>query len=250
MPVTRPTGELAAPSERIVPMRPIVLLAYVLTFTAGLINAVTVLGLGDIFASLMTGNVVFIGLSLGGAEDLSAWRSGLAIVAFLAGAALGGRIAAHLMKGSLRGWLLPVAGLEAALLAAAATVAHLHVGRSTENTTAPAVLLVIALTSLAMGLRNSSIGRLDLSDLKTTVLTLTLASLAADSRLGGDEDQDVARRVLSVLLIIGGAAVGGLLVLNFGIALPLAVVAATVLLATALYSLAPEAGRPRGELDD
>lgn len=32
-------------------MRPIILLAYTLTFTAGLINAVTVLGLGDIFAS-------------------------------------------------------------------------------------------------------------------------------------------------------------------------------------------------------
>jgi uncharacterized membrane protein YoaK (UPF0700 family) len=229
-------------------MQPIVLLAYALTFTAGLINAVTVLGLGDIFASLMTGNVVFIGLSLGGAEDLSAWRSGLAIVAFLAGAAIGGRIAARHMKGSLRGWLLPVAAVEAALLVAAATVAHLYIGRSTEDTTAPAVLLVIALTSLAMGVRNSSVTRLDLPDLKTTVLTLTLTSLAADSRLGGDNNQDVVRRVLSVLLIIGGAAVGALLFLNFGIALPLVVVAATVLLATALYSLTGEAGRPRGEL--
>lgn len=83
-------------------MRRIVLLAYVLTFTAGLINAVTVLGLGDIFASLMTGNVVFIGLALGGAENFSALRSGLAIIAFLAGAALAGRIAARLMKKPLR----------------------------------------------------------------------------------------------------------------------------------------------------
>jgi len=231
-------------------MRPIVLLAYVLTFTAGLINAVTVLGLGDIFASLMTGNVVFIGLALGGAEDFSAWRSGLAIIAFLAGAAVGGRIAARFKTKPLRAWLLPVAAFEATLLTGAAAVAHLYIGRSTEETMAPAVLIAIALTSLAMGVRNSTITELDLPDLKTTVLTLTLSGLAADSKLGGGKDQHVTRRLMSVLLIIGGAAVGAFLFFEFGIALPLAVIAATVLLATAFYSFSDEAGRPRGELAD
>ncbi len=105
-------------------MRPIVLLAYTLIFTAGLINAVTVLGLGDIFPPLMIGNVVFIDLALGGAEGLSAWRLGLAILAFLAGAAAAGRNAARLMRKPLRAWLLPVAAVEAALLAIAAVVAH------------------------------------------------------------------------------------------------------------------------------
>lgn len=231
-------------------MRPIVLLAYVLTFTAGLINAVTVLGLGDIFASLMTGNVVFIGLALGGAEDFSAWRSGLAILAFLAGAAIGGRIAGSAKKKALRKWLLPVAAIEAALLAAAAAVAHVYIGRSTEATMAPAVLVAIALTSLAMGVRNSTINELDLPDLKTTVLTLTLSGLAADSKLGAGKDQHVARRVLSVLLIIAGATVGAILFLAFGIALPLLVIAATVLLATVLYAATAEAGQARDELAD
>lgn len=231
-------------------MRPIVLLAYVLTFTAGLINAVTVLGLGDIFASLMTGNVVFIGLALGGAEDFSAWRSGLAIGAFLAGAAVGGRIAAHSEKKSLRAWLLPVAAAEAALIAAAAAVAFFYIGRSTEDTMAPAVLVAIALTSLAMGVRNSTITELDLPDLKTTVLTLTLSGLAADSKLGGGKGQHVTRRVMSVLLIIGGAAAGALFFHAFGIAVPLVIIAATVLLATILYSFTDEAGQARDQLAD
>ncbi len=231
-------------------MRSIVLLAYVLTFTAGLINAVTVLGLGDIFASLMTGNVVFIGLAIGGAEDFSAWRSGLAIIAFLAGAAIGGRIAASAKKKPLRTWLLPVAAIEATLLLGAAAVAHVHIGRSTEATMAPAVLITIALASLAMGVRNSTISELDLPDLKTTVLTLTLSGLAADSKLGADKDQHVTRRLLSVLLIIGGAAVGALLFFAFGIALPLAVIAGTVLLATLLYSATGEADQARDELAD
>jgi uncharacterized membrane protein YoaK (UPF0700 family) len=231
-------------------MRSIVLLAYVLTFTAGLINAVTVLGLGDIFASLMTGNVVFIGLAIGGAEDFSAWRSGLAILAFLIGAAFGGRIAADAKKKPLRSWLLPVAALEATLLVAAAAVAHVYIGRSTEATTAPAVLVTIALASLAMGVRNSTISELDLPDLKTTVLTLTLSGLAADSKLGAGKDQHVTRRVMSVLLIVGGAAIGALLLSAFGIALPLVIVAATVLLATLLYASTREAGRARDELAD
>ena len=231
-------------------MKPIVLLAYVLTVTAGLINAVTVLGLGDIFASLMTGNVVIIGLALGGAEDFSAWRSGLAILAFLAGAALGGRIAARLKEKPLRAWLLPVAGVEATLLLAAAAISHFYIGHSTDHKMAPAVLAAIALTSLAMGARNSTITELDLPDLKTTVLTLTLSGLAADSKLGGGKGQHVARRVLSVLLIVAGAAVGAFLFLRFGVALPLVVVAATVILATALYSFTDEARRPRSELAD
>jgi uncharacterized membrane protein YoaK (UPF0700 family) len=231
-------------------MRPIVLLAYVLTFTAGLINAVTVLGLGDIFAALMTGNVVFIGLALGGADDFSAWRSGLAIFAFLAGAAVGGRMAARFSKKALRAWLVPAAVAESTLLLAAAATAHFLIGPSTEETMAPAVLVAIALTCLAMGVRNSTVNELDLPDLKTTVLTLTLTGLAADSRLGGDKDQHVLRRVMSVLLIICGAAVGALLFYQFGIALPLVVVAVTVLLATVLYSFSEEAGQSRDQLAD
>lgn len=231
-------------------MRPLVLLAYVLTFTAGLINAVTVLGLGDIFASLMTGNVVFIGLALGGAKDVSAWRSGIAIIASLAGAAIGGRIAARRGGKSLRAWLLPVAGVEASLIAGASAVAHLYIHRSTDNTMAPAVLVAIALTSLAMGVRNSTVTELNLPDLKTTVLTLTLSGLAADSKLGGDKAQHATRRAFSVLLIGGGAAAGALLFFEFGIALPLIVSAATVLLATAAYCATDEASGSRGELAD
>ena len=37
---------------------PIVLLLLVITFTAGMVDAVSVLGLGGVFTSLMTGNVV------------------------------------------------------------------------------------------------------------------------------------------------------------------------------------------------
>jgi uncharacterized membrane protein YoaK (UPF0700 family) len=229
-------------------MRPIVLLTYILTFTSGLIDSVTVLGLGNIFASLMTGNFVFIGLRLGGAQDFSVLRSGLAILAFAVGAAVGGRLAKSLKGGPLRRWLLPTAVIEAVLMAVAAGIAHVYIGSMAEDELAPSVLMVIALTSLAMGVRTTTITRLALPDLKTTVMTLTLTGLAADSRFGGHKSQNAVRRLASVLLLVSGAAVGALLLLAFGIAVPLILMAATVLLATAVYSLTEEASRPRDEL--
>jgi uncharacterized membrane protein YoaK (UPF0700 family) len=210
---------------------------------------VTVLGLGNIFASLMTGNVVFIGLRLGGAQDLSAVRSGFAILAFFVGAAVGGRIAVSLKDGPLRKWLLPVAAIEAILVAAAAAVALAFVGPFAGDELSASVLAMIGLTSLAMGVRTSTITRLALPDLKTTVMTLTLTDLAADSRLGGNKNQNAVRRLSSLLLIMSGAGLGALLFLAFGIAVPLMLMAGTVLVATALYSLTEEAGRPRSEID-
>lgn len=143
-----------------------------------------------------------------------------------------------------------MAFVEAALLAIAAALSHFYVGLSTGETMAPATLVVIALTSFAMGVRNSTIERLSLSDLKTTVLTLTLTGLAADYPLGGDKNQNVPRRIVSVLLIAAGAAVGAFLFLTFGIFLPLIVIAAMVLISTMLYSITTEEKRPREYLDD
>src|SRR5262245_28450652 len=64
-----------------------------LTFVTGIVDAVSFLGLGNVFTANMTGNVVFIGFALGGAPDLSVFRSTLALVAFVTGGFAGGRIA-------------------------------------------------------------------------------------------------------------------------------------------------------------
>src|SRR5262249_53105107 len=74
--------------------------------------------------------------------------------------------------------------------------------------------------------------RLAVADLTTTVLTITLTALAADSAFAGGSNPRLGRRVASVLSMFGGAAIGVLL-LRWGVALPLVVggaggVAATV----------------------
>jgi len=81
----------------------------VLTGVTGLVDAVSFLGLGHIFTANMTGNVVFLGFAAAGVPGLSVARSSTSLVAFLAGAALGGRLRVAMAGVSRRRWLLTFA---------------------------------------------------------------------------------------------------------------------------------------------
>src|SRR2546427_9401115 len=94
------------------------LLLLLLTVTTGLIDAVSVLGLGRVFTANMTGNVVFLGFALACVPGFSLVRSLAALAAFLAGAVIGGRLAIRL-EGSRRRWLPTLAGVGSSLLFAA-----------------------------------------------------------------------------------------------------------------------------------
>jgi uncharacterized membrane protein YoaK (UPF0700 family) len=67
-------------------------------------------------------------------------------------------------------------------------------------------------------------------DLTTTVLTLTLAGVASDSRLAGGTGARIGRRGLAVVSMLLGALVGGLLVLHVDDAAPLGLATALLLL--------------------
>jgi uncharacterized membrane protein YoaK (UPF0700 family) len=189
-----------------------------LTFLTGLVDAASVLGLGHIFTANMTGNVVFLGFRLAGEGDLSIVASMCALGAFLVGAMIGGRAARH--PGRFR----VVIGVEAALLLLATLVAITQgYGGATRN-------ILIALLAGAMGLQNAAVRRLGVADMTTTVLTLTLTGLAADSRLAAGEAPRVGRRVTSVLLMLSGAFCGAWL-LSRGPAWPLMGTVVVVILA-------------------
>ena len=77
-------------------------------------------------------------------------------------------------------------------------------------------LVLTALLATAMGLQNAAARRLGVPDLTTTVLTLTLTGLAADSTLAGGRHAHAARRVLAAVTMFAGAAVGALMALHVG----------------------------------
>jgi uncharacterized membrane protein YoaK (UPF0700 family) len=207
----------------------------VLTFVTGLIDAVSYLGLGRVFTANMTGNVVLLGFASAGVPGLSVTRSLVSLVGFLVGAAFGGKLGGILSSAVSR-WLLSAAAIEAALIFSAAVAAF---GFDVDSGTPVARLYaIIVLTAIAMGLRNATARRLGVADLTTTVLTLTLTGLAAESFFAGGNNPRWPRRVLSVLAMFGGAALGALL-LRYALALPLAIAGAFVLGISAVYIRMP-----------
>ena len=103
---------------------PLAPLLVTLTFVTGLVDAFSYLALGHVFVANMTGNVVFLGFALAGAQGFSITASLIALAAFWCGAVVGGRVGATL--GDHRGRLLgAAAALEAVLLAAAVALAAL-----------------------------------------------------------------------------------------------------------------------------
>jgi uncharacterized membrane protein YoaK (UPF0700 family) len=207
----------------------------VLTITTGLIDAVSVLGLGRVFTANMTGNIVFLGFALAAAPGFSPSRSLTALGAFLVGTVVGGRLTVRLE--SSRRWLVVAAGVESAALLTAAVLA-LGYERGAEPLVSRTYAL-IALTAVAMGVRNATVRKLAVPDLTTTVLTLTLTGLGADSALAGGGNPRWGRRLLSVLAMLFGATVGGLLVQSAQIAWPLALSGVLALGATWWYAARP-----------
>jgi uncharacterized membrane protein YoaK (UPF0700 family) len=173
-----------------------------LTFATGLVDAASVLGLGHVFTANMTGNVVFLGFSLAGAGRVATSDCAVALGAFLVGALAGGRLA-------VGGVSFKVAlALEAALLTAATAMAWAHGDLASQR------IAEIALLASGMGIQNASVRKLGVPDMTTTVLTLTLTGLAADSSLVGGSNPRVGRRLLSVALMLLGALAGALLLLR------------------------------------
>lgn len=177
-----------------------------LTAVTGLVDAASYLRLGRVFVANMTGNVVFLGFSLSPHSGLSALASITALLGFVVGALAGGRLAVQL-AGPPRRWLVVAFGLEATVLGVVALLTGLGVAAYHGD----ARYATIAVLAAALGIQNSTVRRLSVPDLTTTVLTLTLTGLAADSFIAGGPGAKPHRRFGSVVTMFAGAAIGAAL---------------------------------------
>ncbi|WP_138444687.1 YoaK family protein [Sinomonas susongensis] len=203
------------------PLPPLLLLC---TVVSGLVDAFSYLGLGHVFVANMTGNVVFLGFALAGTSGFQWPASLLAIVFFSLGAFLGGWIGHRFTHH--RGRMALAAGAVQLVVVLAAFI--VAVASRAPYPTASTVGLIVLL-AFAMGLQNATARRLGVPDLTTTVLTMTLTGITADSRATGGEGSHAGRRLTSVLCMFVGALVGALLfAANL---LPYSLLLATILLA-------------------
>ena len=181
-----------------------------MTVVTGLVDAVSFLSLGHVFTANMTGNIVFLAFATAHVSGLSIARSSAALLSFLVGAILGGRVMAQASADSQIRFAAQALLLEVAFLLAASFVGIGYRGDLAEHSFQPFAL--IALTALAMGVRNAAVRKLAIPDLTTTVLTLTITGLGADSSLANGNCPRLSRRVAAVAAMFLGAALGAVVI--------------------------------------
>ncbi len=232
----------AVSSER---MHLVLMLA--LTFGTGIVDAVGFLGLDRVFTGNMTGNVVILGMALVGADDLPVAGPVLALVGFMAGAALAGRV----LKRARVGWTGLTTALfgSVAILMAVLSATLLVTGEHPDRGIA---LAVTTLLGAAMGIQAAAARAIAVRDVTTVVVTSTITGLAADSFLGSGKARasggHSTRRVLAVALILAGAGAGAAL-LRWHIGAGLMLAAAVVAVATVVGALHASRQRSRPALD-
>jgi uncharacterized membrane protein YoaK (UPF0700 family) len=215
-------------ADRFGPLPPLFI---ALTVVTGLVDAFSYLALGHVFVANMTGNVVFLGFAVAGAHGFSIAASLVALLSFGVGSILGGRLITR--YGDHRGRHLAAATAVQAVFLATAVVLVLVSSAPPQGGYKYALIVVL---SLATGTQNATARRLALPDLTTTVLTMTVTGLGADSALGGGQGSKSGRRLIAIVAMLVGALIGALLVLHARIVLPLAIaLAITVLVAWGSY---------------
>jgi uncharacterized membrane protein YoaK (UPF0700 family) len=216
-----------------------------MTLVTGLVDAFSYLVLGHVFVANMTGNVVFLGFALAGAPGFSITASVAATLAFAAGALIGGRLGTW-HRGH-RGRLHSAAAVcQAVFLAIAVILA----AAGDPGVSAWYRYGLIVVLGASMGIQNASARKLAIPDLTTTVLTLTITGIAADSKLAGGTGSKAGRRLLSVATMLVGAVVGAALIRHAQIWWPLLIALAVIIAgAAATYTLGkqdPAWVRPKG----
>ena len=203
----------------------------VLTFATGIVDAVSYLALDKVFTGNMTGNVLFIGFGLAGTGTTPLLNNAVALVGFVGGALS----CARAVRGRTHVSRLPSANL--AVLGASAGLA-LVLGAFwliVHHLDGWVLLSVTAALAVVMGAQAAAVRAAGITDVTTIVVTSTLANLAIDSRLAGGTGDRWRRRLLAVVAMGAGGAVGAVIV-RFGGGAP-ALLAAGALMALAVLLL-------------
>ena len=182
--------------------------ALTLAVTSGATDAISFLALGGAFTSVMTGNLVLLGVSLGNADGGLARQIGAAVVGYVAGCAIGARITGTpvddepVWPPAVTRGLAVEAGLFVMYAAGWWAVGGRPGGAAEVG--------LLGLSALALGIQSASVRRFGVTGLSTTYLTGTLTTLVIRLANGG-RLRNVARNLLLLLALLAGAAVAAAL---------------------------------------
>ena len=214
---------------------------FALTGICGLVDVACFVAIGGVFAELMTGNLLLMGITIGtnSFEWNQAAMYGAAIIPFLLGAFIAGLMTSGRFPYGVRVIGYPVE-YACVVFAAVLTVVTKppQLANAGQFDASDGYLwqrtLIIGTLAFGMGIHNAIMRKHGVPDIATNVMTLTLTGLVSESRVAGGPSTHWQRRLASSLIFICGAAVGAWL-LRYGAGAPL--IAASVLFTLALWPL-------------
>ncbi len=189
-----------------------------LSIVAGSADAAGFMGVGRVFTSNMTGNLVLLGIDCGQGQWGDVAKTFYVLVMFAIGAACGSRLARQLPDDAWRKLLVRILMIESVLLITFAVCWALI-----SETGRPAQFYwLIPLLAVAMGLQSAVMNRLMIAGVTNTAMTGTLTNVAVGLERvlfgAADQEQGLRRRTgkqfLVILLYCCGALVEGLLMLH------------------------------------
>ena len=231
------------------------LIAIALTFASGAADVVSFTRLGNVFASVMTGNIVLWGLAVARGSATLASHTAVSIAGYITGVAGGTWIGHGVKTGSSAVKGLPSASDSASdsdsgddegvlpghvlsvLLAELTLLAGFTVGWEVSGArpTGWAQFSLLATLTAAMGMQSFAVNNMGLTEVSTTYLTGTLTGLVSSLASPGKSTPHGVRRFGVLIGLVAGASLSGLLVAtaaNWVPALPLAALITTIVAAT------------------
>jgi uncharacterized membrane protein YoaK (UPF0700 family) len=175
----------------------------------GSLDALAFLALGKVFVSVITGNLVLLGIGLGSqGEHQVALRVAVAMVSYAVGATAGAAITGRAQADQ------PVwpARVTAALLVELALLAGFAGGweLAAARPVGAAQLALLAVAAVAMGLQSAAVNRLALPGFSSTYLTSTLIRAVTELVLG--PRHHVGAKIAALASVVVGALAGALLI--------------------------------------
>jgi uncharacterized membrane protein YoaK (UPF0700 family) len=192
-------------------------LVITLTLVTGSTDAIGLVRLGGVFTSVMTGNMVFLGIAAGERSGSIALHTGVAFVAYMVGSFLGARVAGHAPEGESHVWPRPVVAalsVEVAVMAVFVVWWELLHGAPSPNIT----YALLGLNAAALGIQSAAVLRFGVHGLSTTYLTGTLTQFIAGLTKKGEPIQ--IRSGLVLLALIVGAFLGAISALHAPLVAP------------------------------
>ncbi|MET0702375.1 MAG: YoaK family protein [Mycobacterium sp.] len=209
-----------------------VIVAAVLTFGTGALDVLTLMHLGGVFASVMTGNLALMGLGVARTDGSALIHTAVAVLSYVIGVAVGSRITG-VRQADHPAWpprVTVALGVQFIVLCALA-VGWVVTGA---NPAGGVQIALLAAAAGGMGMQSAAMRGLGAA-VATTYLTGTLTSLI-EGWMGAPKRRSDSAGVASLVAAVVGAACGGLLLLTAPVVTPmLTLVPLAAVLAVAVY---------------